>query len=44
MVGGTKDTGVVISSVDGNDLDNTAGGNQFVWVPVNQNQVLTFKY
>ena len=45
-VGGTKDTGVVISDnsadadknqgVDSNDLS----GNQFVWVPVNQNQKL----
>ncbi len=33
-VGGTKDTGIVISDVEGDDLDNTAEGNQFVWVPV----------
>ena len=39
-VGGTKDTGLVISDVEGDDLDNTLQGNQFVWVPVNQNQVL----
>ena len=39
-VGGTKDTGVVISDVEGDDLDNTLHGNQFVWVPTNQNQAL----
>lgn len=39
-VGGTKDTGLVISDVERDDLDNTLQGNQFVWVPVNQNQVL----
>lgn len=39
-VGGTKDSGLVISDVEGDDLDNTLQGNQFVWVPVNQNQVL----
>lgn len=33
-VGGTKDTGLVISDVPGDDLDNTKQGNQFVWVPV----------
>ena len=33
-VGGTKDTGLVISDVPGDDLDNSKGGNQFVWVPV----------
>ena len=33
-VGGTKDTGLVISDVEGDDLDNTKQGNQFVWVPV----------
>lgn len=33
-VGGTKDTGVVISDIEGDDLENTKGGNQFVWVPV----------
>ena len=42
-VGGSKDTGVVISDVDGDDLDNTAQGNQFVWIPVDQNQVLTLE-
>ena len=42
-VGGTKDTGVVISdnSADENQgVDNNLSGNQFVWVPVNQNQKL----
>ena len=39
-VGGTKDEGVVISDVEGDDLDNSKQGNQFVWVPVNQNQKL----
>ncbi len=42
-VGGTKDTGVVISD-DGADenkgVDSNLRGNQFVWVPVNQNQKL----
>ena len=46
-VGGTRDTGVVIS--DDPDDENTTNttvadnleGNQFVWVPVNQNQTLT---
>ena len=42
-VGGTKDTGVVISDVEGDDLNNTKQGNQFVWVPVNQNQKLTLE-
>ena len=35
-----KTTGFVISSVEGDDINNTKGGNQFVWVPVNQNQKL----
>ena len=39
-VGGTKDGGVVISDVEGDDLNNSKQGNQFVWVPVNQNQKL----
>ena len=45
-VGGTKDTGVVISdsSEDENKgvkgVDSDLKGNQFVWVPVNQNQKL----
>ncbi len=45
-VGGTKDTGVVISdnsadSADKNQgVDGNLSGNQFVWVPVNQNQKL----
>ena len=42
-VGGTKDDGVVISDIDGDDLDNSKQGNQFVWVPVNQNQKLTLE-
>ena len=29
-VGGTKDEGVVISDVEGDDLDNSKQGNQFV--------------
>ncbi len=33
-VGGTKDTGIVISDVKGDDLENTKQGNQFVWVLV----------
>ena len=40
-VGGTKNAGVVISDVEGDTLDNTAKGNQFVCVPVEQNQKLT---
>ena len=33
-VGGTKDEGLVISDVQGDDIDNSKQGNQFVWVPV----------
>jgi len=33
-VGGTKDEGIVISTVEGDNMNNTKGGNQFVWVPV----------
>ena len=33
-VDGTKDTGIVISDVEGDDLNNSKQGNQFVWVPV----------
>ena len=33
-VGGDKETGLVISDVEGDDLDNTKQGNQFVWIPV----------
>ena len=40
-VGGTKSTGLVISDVADDDMNNTKGGNQFVWVPVNQGQILT---
>ena len=42
-VGGTKDTGVVISDNSADEkrgVDNNLSGNQFVWVPVNQNQKL----
>ena len=33
-VGGDKETGLVISDAEGDNLDNTAKGNQFVWIPV----------
>ncbi|MEI3355638.1 MAG: hypothetical protein V8R81_00885 [Clostridia bacterium] len=33
-VGGTKDTGLAISDAKDDDLDNSKGGNQFVWIPV----------
>ena len=33
-VGGDKTSGVVISDVEGDDLDNSLHGNQFVWIPV----------
>ena len=33
-VGGNKQTGLVISDVQGDDLLNSKFGNQFVWVPV----------
>ena len=39
-VGGTKSEGIVISDTPNDDLDNSKQGNQFVWVPVNQNQKL----
>ncbi len=42
-VGGTKDTGVVISDNSADEkqgVDSNLSGNQFVWVPVNQNQKL----
>ena len=32
--GGTKEEGLVISDVEGDDLENSKGGNQFVWIPV----------
>lgn len=35
-VGGSKDEGIVISDVQGDDLENTKHGNQFVWVPVDK--------
>ena len=41
-VSGTdKAGGFVISSVANDDLNNSKGGNQFVWVPVEQNQKLS---
>ena len=40
VAGTSKNSGFVISSVENDDLDNTKGGNQFVWVPVDQNQKL----
>ena len=33
-VGGTKEEGIVISDEQGDDLDNSKQGNQFVWIPV----------
>ena len=33
-VGGDKESGLVISDEQGDDLDNTKQGNQFVWIPV----------
>ena len=33
-VGGNKNEGIVISDVKQDDLSNSKGGNQFVWVPV----------
>ena len=38
VAGTTVDTGLVISDVEGDDLDNTKQGNQFVWVPVNYDE------
>lgn len=32
--GGSKEEGLVISDVSGDDLENSKQGNQFVWVPV----------
>lgn len=32
--GTTEDEGFVISDVQGDDLNNSKGGNQFVWIPV----------
>ena len=36
VTGTTVDTGLVISDVEEDDLDNTKQGNQFVWVPVSK--------
>ena len=33
-VAGNKEEGIVISDIKNDDLDNSKGGNQFVWVPV----------
>ena len=33
-VGGSKEEGLVISDVKDDDLENSKGGNQFVWIPV----------
>lgn len=33
-VGGKKNTGLIISDVQGDDLENSKNGNQFVWIPV----------
>ena len=35
-VGGSKEEGLVISDVQGDDLENSKGGNQFVWIPVEE--------
>lgn len=31
---GKKDTGLIISDVQGDDIENSKNGNQFVWIPV----------
>ncbi len=36
--GGNIDTGFVISSASGDDLNNSKGGNQFVWIPCTAKQ------
>lgn len=41
VAGTSKSDGFVISSVENDDLDNSKKGNQFVWVPVKQNQKLS---
>lgn len=33
-VDGNRDTGIIISDVKGDDIQNTKKGNQYVWVPV----------
>ena len=38
-VGGTKEEGLVISDIQGDNLDNAKGGNQFVWIPVDGTKV-----
>ena len=41
-VTGKPSTGLVISDVQGDDDQNTKGGNQFVWVPCNQEGTVTY--
>ena len=41
-VTGTPSTGLVISDVQGDDDQNTKGGNQFVWVPCNGDGGITY--
>ena len=41
--GGTKNTGFVISDVEGDDLDNSKGGNQFVWVPCGEGEEVVYE-
>ena len=31
---GKKDTGLIISDIQGDDIENSKNGNQFVWIPV----------
>ena len=38
VAGTTKNDGLVISDVEGDDLDNSKGENQFVWVPVEEGE------
>ena len=39
VAGTTVETGLVISDLEGDDLDNTKQGNQFVWIPVENFEV-----
>ena len=41
VAGTTKANGLVISDVEGEDLDNTKQGHQFVWVPVDKTTFAT---
>ncbi len=36
--GGNRKTGFVISDVSGDDLNNSGGGNQFVWIPCTEQE------